>query len=183
MAIVNVVPGSAGEITKLWKIPPASRHTNSFIPRGIVTFEGSSSIAAKIAADQTRVQLTLSFSGSFCFALKNFSVRVTSDDQSNDFNNTGRVLFGASGLSAECVATGNTYADSTLKAQKIYTLPAGFGYPLMTGDTDDILVTLADVSADASSAGDVIWFVQAYMYDIEQCNNYQVNTPFPVISR
>lgn len=181
MAVVPVTQTDTGDEFQQWSIPIQAVQHTSFIPRGVRTYRGSVAVPAKLAADQTRVSITYTFPGSFCYLIKNFTARFTSDDQTNDFDAEGCLEY--SFLEAPMIpvtSKGLNHSGGTLKASRIYHMESQYPRYFMSG-ADSMTLNLADVSSDASTAGDVFWRLDFHVLDVAQCNDWPVNSPIPVI--
>lgn len=154
----------------------------TFIPRGLRTYLGTLPVAAKLAADQSRVQITFTFPESFIYLLKGFNFRFTSDDQVNDFESVGSMLYSkpSTDPQVEIVSSGTEFRGAALTASKNFQLAVGAPrYLIDSGLGDDLRISVADVSSDASTAGDVAWYAEFFAFDREQVLEYPVNTCVP----
>lgn len=187
MAVISNAVTSIGQIKDVWKIPPAPTHSRTLIPRGLFEFNGSAAIASKLAANQTRLTLTLDFNDNFCFLLKSVGLRLEADAGSSmDFSTNAVMqisdLSGGSALVHPLTSPGKCYLGGSLKETLSFYLEPNAPHPLIDGNKQDFSFAFADVSADASGAGDLDWAITFLMYDIEQCNHYPVQTPIPTIA-
>lgn len=185
MAIVTASATDAGDVFNTWKVPAQFQDTP--IPRGLREYQGTVAVAAKLAADQTRVIITFTFPANWVFRLKQITAIFQSDDQTIDFDSVGSVGFSRSGATLgnlfPLVSDGIHYRGGSLQASRIYQLDPMTALPFISGpDGHTCLLSLSDTSADASAAGDVYWVADFYQYDIDQCLSWGVNTPSPVVS-
>lgn len=187
MAVVSVTQTDTGDGLKSWRIPGEPLVNTTFIPRGIRTYSGSAAVAAKGAPDQTRCTITLTFPTNFHFLIKSFTCRFTSDDTVNDFNSTGAITYvrGVGTFTAdpmvEITSSGTINRGGAVAATKVYQMAVGAPRFMSNGAAgDSVLFDLADVSADASSAGDVLWLIEFFMFDQEQVLTWPINTCDPV---
>lgn len=186
MAVITVSETDTGDNITNWAIPPGIQDT-TFVPRGIRTYRGSKPIAAKLAADQTSVQISFTFPTAYAYLIKSFSFAILSDDTSNDFQNEALVeqyIFGTA--TGDQKVMGNLTCPGisvrgAVNAHKVYLPQPHFPRPILVGGKAMQIVTqLADISADASTAGDVQWFCEFFEFDNQQIHKWPVNSPQPV---
>lgn len=182
MAIISNTTTVTGEISKTWQIPPEPGFSNSNIPRGIFTFDGTKAVAAKLAADQTRFRLLLNFTAPFCYLLRSVAIEYRSDDDVNDFLPIADCNYVLGGLNNEphfqMLSEGVGRTGGTLTASQSYRLLDNYPRLFIDGRTDDLRFNFADISTDASTAGDFFFHAEFWIYDKEQCNRHAVHTPF-----
>lgn len=180
MAIVTTSLALTGTRSSQWAVPTDDVLRNSAVPRAIYSHSGSSAIAAKLAADQSRVVVTLDFEAPYCYLLKSISCLLESADDVMDFDAVGSVGYDIPNVdpSFEIESKAVTRAGSTLTARRTYVATGdSFIQRLIDGDRDGMSISLADVSADASSACSVFIRTEFYEFDKEQCLNWPVHTP------
>jgi len=187
MAIVSVQKALTGVIDSQWSVPPQSVLDQVPVPRGLFVFCGSVAIPAKLAADSTRLFFSLTFNSSFAFIQKNLDLTVFSDDQVMDFDkcafvNYFKTVGSATIVNAELKSGGPAHHGSNLAAVQNYHPAVNSIRPIIDGDTMSIGVNVADISTDASSAGDAFFCGEFWMYDKSQLRNYPINSPLPVIA-
>ena len=181
MAIISVTSTDNGGIQQTWEVPEQTILVNSNVPRGIFRFTGTKAIASKLAADQTRFRLLFNFNDPFCYLLKSLAIEFRSDDDVNDFDALADCNYTFSGDTNEphfqMKSDGVARTGTTLAATQAWRLLDNYPRLFINGETDDLRFNFADVSADASSAGDFFWHSEFWIYDKEQCNRYPVHTP------
>lgn len=165
-----------------WKIPPGQAINESFIPRGMVTFDGTTAVAALGAGDSLRVRVRFQFPTNYVYLLKDFSFYFASDDQSHSMESQGQCIFEMTrGLVAVNMFAPLSYEYTTLQSDMlIYQLVEPYKIPLLDGPAgDQMIVALADITP-TSVAGDIQWGMSFYQYDIEQALHYPIHTQMPV---
>lgn len=188
MAVIAVVPTDAGVETVHWAIPPATVLNHTPVPRGLRSYGRSQSIAALGAGDETNIDLTLTFPTAFVYLPKSLSVQFQSDDLTTEFSNLGTVEYhpgGNSGLGTakvyELLCNGPSFRLAIASIQVYH--PMGTWRNWVRGNENDTIhVNLADISGDASAAGDFAWTAEFWEFDINQCLEWPINTPQPVLS-
>lgn len=188
MAIITVTVTDTEPVPTAWELPESPEQIRSAIPRGLITFRGTSAIAALDAANQTSYVLSLTMPGGAAYLLKSIMLRFQSDDLTNDFNNLGLGLWvgpsfpvGGVEVPGFAVIAAGELINAAALSNKVW-VPG----PITTKRTlitDDILaIHLADMSADASTAGDMSYWIEFYVFQVDQIDKWEVNTPIPVIS-
>lgn len=181
MTVISVTATDSGDSERLWAVPPDAALNKTPIPRGIRHYEGTVAVAALGASDQTNVQVAFSFPSQFLYVPKAISIWFESDDATCEFTQYGLLKYIGGGSPDYLLDSGTGLAFNGVDnfAQKIYRPlgswrqwldPAGNGL----GPTNMHLV-ITDQSGDTSTAGDVFWSCDYWIYDIEQCMNYPVN--------
>ncbi len=190
MAVISVTATDTGEIADQWSVPGGAILANTSVPRGLLRFNGTTAIAALLAADQTRIQITLNFQAPYAYILRNVNVMIGLDSgTTNDFEQSGTFQYSLATTSTSQPAfelrnDGLMFETTTMKPRRHYRLLGDNVGPKLwiDGDRDDIKLVFADVSADATVAGDIFWNADFWMYDNEQKNQFPVNSPDPVIA-
>jgi len=187
MAIVTVSSTDTGGETLRWEVPQDIVLNQSPIPRGIREYGGAVPIAALGAGDETSVVITLTFPSAFNYVPKSLTMQFQSDDLTSEFSNLGVLEYRVNGVGTLgvrkdyqmfCNAPAFRFAATS---NQIY-VPQGTWRQWVNGpDGDFIVMLLADISGDASTAGDVSWTAEFWEYDIEQCLKWPVNTPQPML--
>lgn len=188
MAIVSVIPIDAGRETVHWEIPTENALNLSPIPRGVRKYGGTAAIAALGAGDETNVGITLTFPSAFIYLPKNISLTFRSDDLTTEFSNIGTLEYRPAAVSAlgtridyELFCDGPSFWAASNSEQ--YYRPKGSWRQWVNGpDGDTVLLFIADISGDTSTAGDVAWTADFWEYDVNQCLKWPVNTPTPIIN-
>lgn len=184
MAIVTVSIADALPIATKWEMPANYEGIRSPIPRGIVTYSGTNPIATLSAGDETSYKLTLTMPPGFAYLLKTLHMRFISDDLVNNFNNIAQGFYGRAvdPIDTEFVIqTPGEAIIGAVVAFKLYGPIATTPKLLLLGD-DTIGCRLADMDAGGSTAGDVLYYWQFYVFDVDQVDKWEVNTPIPTIS-
>lgn len=187
MAVISVtVTDAAPEMTK-WEMPPEFLSLPSPIPRGILTFKGTSEIAILGTGDQTAYRLVVTFPSGFAYLPRMLELRFQADDLTNDFDNNGwgqwsgpRFLTQGTGPGFNLTSPGETISAGT-NANRFWE-PTPNTPKLFQLFPDTLSLRVNDMSADASSAGDLSYWCEFYVFDVDQIDKFAVNTPIPVIS-
>lgn len=168
-----------------WEMPEAPDALRSPVPMGVVQFEGSEPIAVKGTNDETNYKLVTVLPGGFAYLIKSATVAFVSDDLVNDFGNFGvmRYLLNTAGITYAFDAPGESFLGNAAKAARIYSISRGSAKLMLQPDAGHTIdFRLTDMSADASTAGDVNYFIEFYQYAIGQVTKWEVNTPLPTLS-
>lgn len=185
MAVVTASIAATGLLTRNWSVPPESHLASSVVPRGLLTHQGTTSIAAKLAANETRLRATLTFNDSFCYILRDFSLLVGSDDQVLDFDADGQMAMAIEGIDPviPLISTGVAHIGAALSSTRVYVPNMNFPRILFGGENvGDVIVQVADISTDASTAGDASIYASWFVYDLEQCRKWPINSPAPMMA-
>lgn len=170
-------------------MPPNYEGLRSPIPVGLITYTGSDAIAAKDAADQSFYRLTVTFPDGFAYLPRNLMTTFISDDLVNDFNLVGKAFYNGPGITAglarnpelQWISSGESISSNATKAQKIW-VPGAGAPKLLTQGGDTMGFDHADMTSDASTAGDFHYFQEFYVFNVDQVTRWEVNTPIPTIS-
>lgn len=187
MAVVPVAINDAAPRGQQWSLEAGSAQQRSPIPRGLLVFSGTAAVALKDAANVTSVVLTLTMPTGGAFLPRNFNWRFQSDDLTNDFNVRGHAFYtraapidnGAAPLFT-MLSPGGYIVVGTIGA--LNWVPAPGSPKLMLAGGDTMTFSAQDQSSDASTAGDISYWMEFYVFDQDQIDKWQVNTPIPTIS-
>jgi len=193
MAIISVTPTDAGMISQ-WKRPAGKRLEASRVPVGLKTYTGTQAIASLLAGNQTSFRLTMNFTEPFTFQLKDLAIWWQTDDSATDPDLSTEGLFNYLFSSppggnfpldrqpAFLLQGSLAFRGATLLPTVAYA-PVAPIRPLIRGGIGSLArIDLNDSSADATAAGDVVWAVNFYMYDVEQTLHYAVNEAITTLS-
>lgn len=186
MAIVTLSITDSAPVPHRWSTPATAGQINSPIPLGLIIFNGTNAIEAKQAGDETSIILTLTMPQGYAYLLKSLMVRIRSDDLVNEFevNALGRYTQAIPDTLESCffnlTSPGNV-SNQAANAMKIYN-PAALTPKLMLLPADLLALRFADVDAGATTAGDISWYLEQYVFAIDQVDKWPVNAPQPVIS-
>lgn len=184
MAVVTVTVADSAPIATKWEMPGNYEGLRSPIPRGLVTFSGADAIATLSAGDETAYALTLTMPPGFAYLMKVLHVRFNSADLVANFGLIGHGEYVRSVDPVNC-AFNLVSPGEAINAAVIATLKWGPGATtpklvLLGGDTTS--VRLSDMDAGGSSAGTMAYYIQFYVFDVDQVDKWEVNTPIPTIS-
>ena len=186
MAVISVTGSDSGADQVNHAVPGEPELNYSVVPRATRHYESTLSYAAKLAADQTRVEVTFNFPQNFYYLLKSLVVNVQSDDQTLDFNANGAILYALDHWSnnpqVPVISDGVYFHTSSLKSGRLYTPRDTPRYFIDGPKGDQFIIQLSDTSSDASPAGDVIWYAEFWVFDVDQVNKWPINTAQPVFS-
>jgi len=185
VAIISINVASTGVITETWSVPGGDILDNTLVPRGINTFEGTQAIPSLLSGNQSRIRITLSFDSPFSYLLKSLSVIITLDSGvTNDFEQVALLTIGQTGQNAsfELENSGLVFNAANLLPSRAYRLPGQALTPKVwiDGSSNSCLLDFADISTDATVAGDIVWLVSFLIYDNEQRKHWKTNAPTPV---
>lgn len=188
MTVIAVVPVDPGRETQRWSVPSDNALNQSPIPRGLRLYGGSIAVAALGANDETNVAVSLTFPSAFIYLPKLLTITFLSDDLTTEFGDIGALEYRPGGLSTigdrinfELFTDGAAFRGAVRSEQ--YYRPLGEWRRWVNGPNGDtVLMFIADVSGDTSTAGDVAWHAEFWEYDVEQCLKWPVNTPQPIVN-
>jgi len=186
LTVISVAPTDIGQETLRWKVPVAQTLENSPVPRGLRVYRGTAAVAALGANDETSVAVLFTFPN-FVYQMKNLTIQFLSDDATSEFENLGILEHRPAGVGNlgvfseyELRCEGAAFRAAVQSVQN-YRPVGTFRHWIRGNDGDTLVLFLADMSNDASTAGDVNWSADFWEYDIEQCLSWPVNTPLPMI--
>jgi len=180
MAVIDVVSTDTGDGIVNWSVPPDNVLNETGIPRGVRVYNGSVAVPALGIGDETAVNITFTFPTAYSYLCKSLNLRFQSDDETTEFDRQGVLLYTDGqqlGYQYALDSPGPAFVKSAgiMKSIDVYH-PVGTWRQWISGGRGDTMnLTLADISSDASTAGDVFWRVEFWEYDLEQCFNWQVN--------
>lgn len=180
MAVVAVAAASAGSRETLWAVPADAALNKTPIPRGIRNYNGTVAVAALGSGDQTVVTVTLSFPTKFLYYPRDVSCWFKSDDATSEFEQFGGLTYLAAGgnQAIRYVLDSGGITRNTVDndAINVYRPIGGWrNWINLDGGPTSITLVVTDQSGDTSTAGDVSWTANFWIYDVEQCMNYPVN--------
>jgi len=188
MAVVDVLVTDGTPVATKWELPSEYDGLRSPIPIGLVTYIGKDDVAAKTNVNQTNYVLTLNMPDGFAYLPKNISLRYTSDDLVVDFNDNGSGSYSGAGIvqgpstpNFNILSPGQFIVGAATRARKIWNVTPITPKLLLLGG-GAISFGLVDMSADASVAGDMTYYIQFYVFHVDQVDKWEVNTPIPTIS-
>lgn len=188
MAVVTVTVADDAPNPRYWAGPGQYSGNRSPIPRGLITYTGADAIALKGAGDETVYALTLTMPPNFAYLLRNLMVTMVSDDLTNNFNLIGKGSYAGDSFAFSLVnppwnliSAGEFIEGAAVKASRIWVPGAGTPKLILQGG-DRVAAELTDMDAGASTAGDMFYFYEFYVFDITQIDKWELNTPIPTIS-
>lgn len=188
MTVIAVTATDVGRETQHWGVPPDAELNASPIPRGLRLYGGTKAVAALGTNDETAVTITLSFPLGFIYLLKSMTINFRSDDLTTEFSNFGSLEYRPGGVTTPglkqsylLVCEGASFLNAVQSIQ-IYEPKGTFRHWVNGPAADTLVMNLADISGDASTAGDIDWTAGFWEYDVEQCFHWQINTPMPTIT-
>lgn len=191
MAIITVDTTSPAHPER-WAIPPG--YQTSAMPRGIITFAGTETIPAKLAADQTVWTLTCNFPTNFIYRLFDFRVLMN--------GTAGDVVDATSAMPITIVDDHNTWGfcaaqeaapsgvesplKSTTEVQECYEARGSARTPPSTviqntSGSANLQVNLVDPSGDTTAEFTFTWHIGCYQYDVSQLNAGYMHVAIPVL--
>lgn len=182
MAIVNNVTVDNGLLSKVWKIPSGDVVNSTFVPRGLMVFQGTKAVAAVGAGDTLQLRVSLTFPDSYQYLLKSLVASFLSDDGTCNMDTLGSVQWATPQATNPIVqfdSPGTYFVGTTLVAGQTYQLNPHTPRPLINvGDV--VHIDLSDTTG-TSTAGDVRWYAEFFAFDQEQALSWPVNSPQPVV--
>jgi len=184
MAVVTVSVTDSAPVATKWEMPPNYEGLRSPIPRGLITYAGTDAIATLTAGDETTYQLSLVMPPGFAYLPKMIQVLYRSDDLDANFNNL------ALGFYLRAIDKGTPHFSlqspgeiirNALDANIVWA-PLPVTPKLVLQASDSMGIQCADMAPGGSSAGDMFYFMQFYVFDVDQVDKWEVNTPIPIIS-
>lgn len=193
MAIITVTVADAEPTPTRWAMPPDPSVQRSPIPQGTITYSGEDAIATLAGGNQTSYGLNLTMPTGFAYLPRVVLVRFASDDITESWDATGEVLYtltsagqaagGTFGSVFHAMLSPGAFVRSAAKASRLWVPAAGSPKLMLQGaDVYGIALTDMDSGAGGSTAGDISYWVQFYVFNIDQIDKWEVNTPIPVIS-
>lgn len=187
MAVVSVSINDSTMNPRKWELPVNYLGLRSPIPIGLGHYVGTSAIATLSAGDETSVKVTLTMPTGFVFIPRTFNMAFISDDLVNNFNALGYWHYGidrhaTSGFPQGTMKSpGNVIIDA-IKAMKVYVPDVQAPKELLAGG-DVARFRFADMDAGGSTAGDFWYFAEFYIYNVDQIDKWEVNTPVPIFNQ
>jgi len=183
MTIIAVTATDSLPTSTLWESPSTYQQLRSPVPKGLLRFDGNIDIPLLGSGDETNLTLSLLVPGGFAYLLRNFMMRISSDNLTNTFEVIGTGRYDRNGSEKvwfEVNSSGN-FSNLAVKAQKIY-VPAARTPKLLLTEPDGMTYRFADMASGGSAAGDAHWYTEFYIFELDQIDKWQVNSPLPVIS-
>lgn len=187
MAIVTVSVSDAAPVVRRWELPGNYDGLRSPIPIGTLLFRGFDAIATKGAGDETAYTLTLTMPGGAAYLPRSALIRFSSDDLTSNFSDLGFGFYLDDTTPANLInafllsAGGGLAADSAVVAEQIWS-PAQGASKLILPPGGTLRFRVNDLAAGASTAGDMAYWVEFYIFNVDQVDKWEVNTPIPTIS-
>lgn len=183
MAVVDVNLADAAPSAVKWELPSEYNQLRSPIPRGIASFVGTGAVVAKGAGDETDLKLTITFPGAgFRYLPKHCAIRFLSDDLTESYNSNAIGFYITTTITCAFNLTSpGQFQQNALLAGRLWVPAAGTNKPILApGDT--VVYNFADMTAGATSAGDLLWEIDFYQFTADQVDKWEIHTPIPVIS-
>lgn len=192
MTIITVAITNTNPTAWKWELPPSPDLLRSPVPRGVVKFHGDDAIATKIAGDETFYKLTLTMPTGFVYLPRYFVQRFDSDDLVAEWQlnamgfyslaSKGSVAAGGAGAIHFNMTSPGALTLGAAAKNFMWTPPVGTPKLIMAGG-DQINFYLADMDAGETTAGDMAYQHEFYVFDVDQIDKWELNTPIPVISQ
>lgn len=191
MTIVTKSVANNSPIPQQWELPTGPQVLRSPIPMGLVTFSGIDPIALKAAGDETSYILTLTMPKGFAYLPRYMVIRFSSDDLVAEWNLCGlgkynrasRGEVGAGDVGATYFQLKAPGSNTQLALYKNFIWVADSGTPkLMLQENDTLVMYLEDMDAGETTAGDMNYWIEFYVYQVDQIDKWEINTPIPVLN-
>lgn len=184
MAVIPIDIVDSTPYARKWEMPQNYEGLRSPIPRGFITFSGSDPVATLGAGDETSYKLKVVMPEGFAYLPKVMHLRFVSDDLVAQFGNEGFAIYIRAEDTILCQfsiqSPGKTINQAVTGEQEYG--PLATTPKLLLAGGDSIAFRLSDMSAGGSTAGDMLYFIQLYVFDVDQVDKWEVNTPIPTIS-
>lgn len=191
MAVVPVAITDETPLAFRWEVTGQEQQLRSPIPLGLIVFAGTDAIPALVAGDETNYSLVLTMPGGAVYLPRNLMQRARADALDNKWDNNGsgdysrpslRTPIGTGGATRtffNMTSPGEINA-SAISGQRIWV--PGSGTPkLLLGPGDTLTFNFIDMAGD-SDAGDMDYYHEFYIFNLDQVDKWEINTPIPVIS-
>lgn len=193
MAIITVSVSDAEPTPRRWVMPPSGIITRSPVPQGTIVFTGVDAIATLAGGNQTFYSLILTMPTGFAYLPRTVLVRYSSDSAVESWDDTGLVFIrldsggaatlGAAGAISHGLSSPGTWHGGAASASRIWTPSVGSPKIMLKGgDRSNFEIADMDSGAGGQTAGDMSYWIEYYVFGIEQIDNWEVNTPIPVIN-
>lgn len=190
MATVSVTITDSVPVLQGWGALSDDAGLRSPIPQGLLIFSGKTALAAKGAGDVTSLSVVLDLPTGYAYLPRNIAVRVQSDDLVNNYNDNAygfyvRALPKTTGIEVAAaqqfnMACPGEFVNVAASAGRIWVPGRGMAKLIMQGG-DTITMRFSDMDAGASTAGDEAHYAEFYVFQTDQVDKWEVNTPIPVI--
>lgn len=193
MAIITVSVADGDPAPRRWVMPPSTIATRSPVPQGLITFSGIDAIATLAAGNQTFYSLILTMPAGFAYLPRTVLLRYTSDSTVQTWDDTGLAFIridssgaaslGQAGAISHGLSSPGVWNGGAANASRIWTPSDGSPkLVLKGGDRTNFELTDMDAGAGGQTAGDMSYWIDYYVFGIAQVDNWEVNTPIPVIN-
>jgi len=180
MAVIPIAVNDSTPEALKWTMPINYVGLRSPIPRGLLRFHGTKAIPILGSGDQTSFELVLTFPTGFVYLPKFMAIEFISDDLTNDFNDNGTFNYGTLVDTEFNFISPGEFIAAGVSARRTWV--PGPGTPkIFVPGSGVIEFKLADMSADASTAGDMGYDSVFYIFDLDQVDKFELNTPIPTI--
>lgn len=183
MAVVTVSITDTVPVPTKWEMPPNYQGLRSPIPRGLVTFRGSDAIAVLASGDETAYSLTCVMPGGFSYLPRIFNQQFRSSGLDANFGLVGLGLYNIGGANAPkfpMVSPGVT--TDLAVVEEIQWLPSKETMKVQIPGGQSMVFRFSDMDAAGSLGGNMVYYHEFYVFDVDQIDKWEVNTPIPVIS-
>lgn len=186
MAVVPIALTDATPVPVLWDIPAEPQQLRSPIPKGLLVFGGSGAVTAKGAGDETNLSIALTLPSGLAYIPRNLMVSITSADLVIEFGLIGScdIVTTIPGLGQNprfnMICPGSNIAAAVL-AQRLYVPDRGAIKPVMP-ESATVTFNFADMDAGATSAATARWYAEFYVFNPDQVDKWELNTPIPTIN-
>jgi len=186
MAVISVEINST-PTARRWETPQAYVALRSPIPQGLLTYKGVQAIATKLAGNQTAIRLNLLMPSGYAYLVRMIALRFQSDDLVLEYDVNGYGQWAGAGFLGQVdnpgfniLATGKAFsgaANANIHWQPTPTVPK-----IVQVGGDTMILRVNDMDAGETTSGDFSFWSEFYIFDVDQVDKWEVNTPIPVIS-
>lgn len=191
MATVSVTITDAAPIPQRWGSLSDAAGLRSPIPQGLNIYGlGKTALVAKGAGDVTALSVVLTMPSGFAYLPRNIAVRVQSDTLVNNYGDNAYGFFTRATPKTSSIEVGaaqqfnltspGEFVNVAVSAGRIWVPGPGSAKLLLRGG-DSVTMRFSDMDAGASPAGDEAHYAEFYVFNLDQVDKWEVNTPVPVI--
>lgn len=186
MSVIAVALTDVKPFPIYWSTPAYYSQLRSPIPGGLIVFGFTGAIPLLGAGDETNLKLTITLPDGYAYLLRNCRISIESDDLTNTFGVLGSGQYDRTPNPTpqkskfEMESSGNIIHEA-VTAHKIYT-PVRSTPKLILKPADSMTFRFSDMDSGGSAAGDCSWYMEFYVFGLDQVDKWEVNSPIPTIS-
>lgn len=182
MAVVSVAVSDAIPEPTRWEMPPNFASLSSPIPRGLITYRGTDAIAILASGDETSYALELTMPDGFAYLPRVLNQQFRSSGLDANFGNVGIGWYARPGIDVKFPMLSPGPATDLAVVEEQQWLPTPLAPKVIMRQGDIMIFRYSDMTAAGSLGGNMVYYHQFYVFDVDQIDKWEVNTPTPVIS-